>query len=172
VSSLQRFILDRRVFPLTEIDPATVPPGSRVSAARALEHATTDLELPSVRIRWFRRARPGEPVYVRRAGGVPEGVVNGERPTEIGIRAGLSPLEVVNVVLHEAMHVRQFLDGRDGHSPECQREAETYGSRLARNGVARAIADAAIDDAARQVPARPIGRSRWGWWRRRPESNR
>ena len=55
----------------------------------------------------------------------------------------------LSVVLHEAVHVRQFLDGRDGHGPECQKEAENYAGLLARAGVAKAIADSATADAAR-----------------------
>lgn len=147
---LTRFILDRHVFALTEVDAATIPPASRHAAERALAYATKDLSLPSVQIRWFRQSQPGEPVYVRRAGGVPEGVVNGERPTEIGVREGLGPVKVADVVLHESLHVRQFLDGRDGHSPECQAEAEDYAGNLVRAGVAKSIADAATADAANE----------------------
>jgi hypothetical protein len=47
----------------------------------------------------------------------------------------------VDVVLHEALHVRQFLDGRDGHSDECQNEAAIYANRLSRAGVTTAIVD-------------------------------
>jgi hypothetical protein len=154
VNVLQRFILDHHVFELSEVDAARIPPASRHAAERALAHATSDLSLPSVRIRWFRPAQLGEPIYVRRAGGVPEGVVNGERPTEIGVREGLPPVKVADVVLHEAFHVRQFLDGRDGHSPECQAEAEAYAGNLVRAGVAKAIADAATADAARELEPR------------------
>jgi hypothetical protein len=149
VSVLQRFILDHHVFRVTAIDPVMVPLASRLAAAHGLAYVTKDLGLPIVQIRWFRPAQPGEAVYFRKAGGVPEGVVNGDRPTEIGIRADLPPRMVVNVVLHEALHVRQFLDGRDGHSTECQHEAEVYAAKLAREGVARAIADRATAEAAR-----------------------
>jgi hypothetical protein len=149
VSVLQRFILDHRVFRVAVIDPATIPLASRLAAAHALAYVTRDLGLPSVQIRWFRPARPGEAVYFGRTGGVPEGVVNGDRPTEIGIRADLPPRMVVNVVLHEALHVRQFLDGRDGHSSVCQHEAEVYAGNLVKSGVSRAIADTAAADAAR-----------------------
>jgi hypothetical protein len=152
MSVLQRFILDHRVFYVTEVDPASVPLSSQRAAMAALAYATKDLGLPDVRIRWFRPAGRGEPVYFRKAGSVPEGVVDGDRPTEIGIRADLSPVMVANVVLHEAQHVRQFLDGRDGHSPECQQEAEAYAGNLVRAGVARAIADAAKAEAAPSPP--------------------
>jgi hypothetical protein len=123
--------------------PPRVPLASRLAAADALAYATKDLGLPSVLIRWFRPARPGEPVYFRKAGGIPHGVVRGDRPAEIGIRASLSTITVADVVLHEALHVRQFLDGRDADSDECQKEAEAYGRRLSRAGVAKAIADSA-----------------------------
>lgn len=148
MSVLQRFILDHHVFLVTEVDPTSVPLSSRRAAIAALAYATKDLGLPDVRIRWFRPARRGEPVYFRKAGGVPEGVVDGDRPREIGIRADLSPAMVADVVLHEALHVRQFLDGRDGHSSECQEEAEAYAGNLVRAGVARAIADSAMAEAA------------------------
>jgi hypothetical protein len=69
--------------------------------------------------------------------------VRSDRPAEIGIHAILPPITVADVVLHEALHVRQFLDGRDAYSDECQEEAASYGSRLSRAGVARAIADSA-----------------------------
>ena len=140
---LQRFILDHRVFACTEVEPASVPLVSRLAAADALAYATKDLGLPSVLIRWFRPAKPGEPVYFRKAGGVPHGVVRGDRPAEIGVRASLSTITVADVVLHEALHVRQFLDGRDADSDECQDEAAAYGRRLSRAGVAKAIADSA-----------------------------
>jgi hypothetical protein len=140
---LHRFILDHRVFDCTEVDAAAVPLASRLAAADALAYATQDLRLPSVLIRWFRPAEPGEPVYFRKAGGVPHGVVRGDRPAEIGVRASLPTITVADVVLHEALHVRQFLDGRDADSDECQAEAEAYGHRLSRAGVARAIADSA-----------------------------
>jgi hypothetical protein len=158
VSVLQRFILDHHVFRVTAVDPATIPLAARVAAAHALAYVAKDLELPSVQVRWFRPARPGEAVYFRRAGGVPEGVVNGDRPTEIGIRFDLPPGMVVDVVLHEALHVRQFLDGRDGHSTECQREAEVYAGNLVRTGVSRAIADTAIADAALELTLNGDGR--------------
>lgn len=150
VSILQRFILDRHLFDTTEVDPATIPPASRLAAAHALAYATKDLGLPSVLIRWYRPAQPGEPVYFRKAGGVPHGVVRSDRPAEIGIRASLPPLTVADVVLHEALHVRQFLDGRDADSDECQEEAAAYGRRLSRAGIARAIADSATKRAARE----------------------
>jgi hypothetical protein len=140
---LQRFILDHRVFACTEVDSETVPLASRLAAAEALAYATKDLALPNVLIRWFRPAKPGEPVYFRKAGGVPHGVVRGDRPAEIGVRASLSTVTVADVVLHEALHVRQFLDGRDADSDECQDEAAAYGRRLSRAGVAKAIADSA-----------------------------
>ena len=140
---LQRFILDHRVFACTEVDSATVPLASRLAAADALAYATKDLGLPSVLIRWFRPANDGEPVYFRKAGGVPHGVVRGDRPAEIGVRASLSTVTVADVVLHEAFHVRQFLDGRDGDSDECQAEAAAYGDRLSRAGIAKSIADSA-----------------------------
>ena len=155
MSVLQRFIVDRHVFRVSAVDTATIPSVSRLAAARALAYATNDLDLPSVVIRWFRAARPGEPVYFRRAGGVPEGVVNGERPMEIGIRADLPPVMVADVVLHEAMHVRQFLDGRDGYAPECQREAEAYAESLVRAVLAKAIAAAAMRDAGRDAVSGP-----------------
>jgi hypothetical protein len=143
VGFLQRFILDHHLFECTEVDPATIPLESRLAAADALAYATQDLGLPSVLIRWFRPADPGEPVYFRKAGGVPPGVVRGDRPAEIGIRADLPPITAADVVLHEALHVRQFLDGRDADSDECQEEAVTYGRRLSRAGVAKAIAGSA-----------------------------
>lgn len=145
---LQRFILDRRVYACTEIAAESVPLASRLAAARALVHTTKDLGLPDVQIRWFRPAEAGEPVYFRKAGGVPDGVVRGDRPAEIGVRANLSTIAVANVVLHEALHVRQFLDGRDAESGACQEEAVRYGDRLSRHGVAKAIADSA-EEAAR-----------------------
>ena len=147
---LLQFILDHHVFDCTEVDPATIPLASRLAAAHALAYAAKDLGLPSVLIRWFRPAEPGEPVYFRKAGGVPHGVVRGDRPAEIGIRASLPPITVADVVLHEALHVRQFLDGREGHSDECQEEAAAYAGRLLRAGVARAIADSATTRAARE----------------------
>ena len=150
VSILQRFILDRHLFDTTEVDPATIPPASRLAAAYSLAYATKDLGLPSVLIRWYRPAQPGEPVYFRKAGGVPHGVVRSDRPAEIGIRASLPPLTVADVVLHEALHVRQFLDGRDADSDECQEEAAAYGRRLSRAGIARPIADSATKRAARE----------------------
>ena len=140
---LQRFILDRRLFECTEVDPASVPLASRLAAADALAYAIRDLGLPDVAIRWFRPAEPGEPIYFRKAGGVPHGVVRSDRPAEIGIRASLPPITVADVVLHEALHVRQFLDGRDADSDECQEEAAAYGRTLSRTGVAKAIADSA-----------------------------
>jgi hypothetical protein len=140
---LQRFILDHRLFTCTEVDPAAVPLASRLAATDALAYATKDLGLPSVLIRWFRPARPGEPVYFRKAGAVPHGVVRGDKPAEIGVRASLSTITVADVVLHEALHVRQFLDGRDADSDECQKEAEAYGRRLSRAGIAKAIAASA-----------------------------
>jgi hypothetical protein len=69
--------------------------------------------------------------------------VRGDKPAEIGVRASLSTITIADVVLHEALHVRQFLDGRDADSNECQKEAEAYGRRLSRAGVAKAIADSA-----------------------------
>ena len=150
VGFLQRFILDHHLFDCSEVDPATIPLASRLAASHALAYATKDLGLPSVLIRWFRPAQPGEPVYFRKAGGVPHGVVRGDRPAEIGIRASLPPITVADVVLHEALHVRQFLDGREGHSDECQDEAAAYSGRLLRAGVARAIADSATMRAARE----------------------
>jgi hypothetical protein len=147
---LPQFILDHHLFDCTEVDPATIPPSSRLAAADALAYATQDLGLPSVLIRWFRPAQPGEPVYFRKTGGVPHGVVRGDRPAEIGIRASLPPVTVADVVLHEALHVRQFLDGREGHSDECQEEAAAYAGRLLRAGVARAIADSATTRAAQE----------------------
>jgi hypothetical protein len=149
IGFLQRFILDRRVFACTEVEAETVPLASRLAAADALAYATKDLGLPSVLIRWFRPARPGEPVYFRRAGDVPHGVVRGDRPSEIGVRDSLPTITVADVVLHEALHVRQFLDGRDGDSDECQAEAAVYGNRLSRAGVAKAIAESA-EAAARE----------------------
>jgi len=140
---LQRFILDHRVFACTEVDAAIVALVSRLAAADALAYATKDLGLPDVVIRWFRPAKPGEPIYFRKAGGVPHGVVRGDRPAEIGVRASLSTVTVADVVLHEALHVRQFLDGRDADSDECQEEAAAYGRNLSRTGVAKAIADSA-----------------------------
>jgi hypothetical protein len=140
---LHRFILDHHLFDTTEVDPATIPLASRLAAAHALEYATKDLGLPDVQIRWFRQARRGEPVYFRRAGEIPHGVVRGDRPAEIGIHATLPPITIADVVLHEALHVRQFLDGRDADSDECQEEAAAYGRRLSRAGVAKAIADSA-----------------------------
>jgi hypothetical protein len=140
---LQRFILDHRVFACAEVDSATVPLASRLAAGNALAYATKDLGLPSVLIRWFRPAEAGEPVYFRKAGGVPLGVVRGDRPAEIGVRASLPTITVADVVLHEALHVRQFLDGRDADSDECQDEAAAYGRRLSRAGIAKAIADSA-----------------------------
>jgi hypothetical protein len=150
IGILQRFILDHHLFDCTEVDPTTIPLASRLAATHALEHATKDLGLPTVQIHWFRPAQPGEPVYFRKAGGVPHGVVRGDRPAEIGIRASLPPITVADVVLHEALHVRQFLDGRDADSDECQEEAAAYGRRLSRAGVARAIADSATKRAARE----------------------
>lgn len=140
---LRRYILDHQRFDCAEVDPATIPLASRLAAAHALEYATNDLGLPNVLIRWFRQARRGEPVYFRRAGEIPHGVVRNDRPAEIGIHAILPPITVADVVLHEALHVRQFLDGRDAYSDECQEEAAAYGRRLSRAGVARAIADSA-----------------------------
>ena len=145
---LQRFILDRRVYACTEIAAESVPLASRLAAADALAYATKDLGLPSVLIRWFRPAEAGEPVYFRKAGGVPHGVVRGDRPAEIGVRASLPPITVADVVLHEALHVRQFLDGRDAESDACQEEAVVYGKRLSRAGVAKVIADSAEEAAA------------------------
>jgi hypothetical protein len=147
---LLQFILDHHLFDCTEVDPATIPLASRLAAAHALAYATKDLDLPSVLIRWFRPAEPGDPVYFRKAGGLPHGVVRGDRPAEIGIRASLPPITVADVVLHEALHVRQFLDGREGHSDECQEEAAAYARRLLRAGVARAIAESATMRAARE----------------------
>ena len=147
---LHRFILDHHLFDTTEVDPATIPLASRLAAAHALEYATKNLDLPGVLIRWFRQARRGEPVYFRRAGEIPHGVVRSDRPAEIGIHATLPPITVADVVLHEALHVRQFLDGRDAYSDECQEEAAAYGRRLSRAGVAKAIADSAKAAARRQ----------------------
>ncbi|HEU5204084.1 MAG TPA: hypothetical protein VFU17_07300 [Candidatus Limnocylindrales bacterium] len=143
IGFLQRFILDRRVTACTEVDAATVPLASRIAAADALTYATKDLRLPGVSIRWFRPAKAGEPVYFHKAGGVPYGVVRGDRPSEIGVDASLPTITVADVVLHEALHVRQFLDGRDGDSDGCQDEAAAYGRRLSRAGVAKAIAESA-----------------------------
>jgi len=143
IGALPRFILDHHLFECSEVEPSTVPLEARLAAARALAYATKDLGLPSVQIRWFRPAEPGEPVYFRKAGGVPHGVVRGDRPAEIGVQASLPPITVADVVLHEAFHVRQFLDGRDADSDECQEEATTYSDRLARAGVSKAIGDSA-----------------------------
>ena len=143
IGVLPRFILDQHLFDCAEVDLASVRLESRLAATRALAYATKDLRLPSVQIRWFRPAEPGEPVYFRNAGGVPHGVVRGDRPAEIGVLASLPPITIVDVVLHEALHVRQFLDGRDGHSDECQDEAAIYANRLSRAGVAKAIGDSA-----------------------------
>jgi len=52
-------------------------------------------------------------------------------------------ITVADVVLHEALHVRQFLDGRDADSDACQEDAATYSDRLARAGVSKAIGDSA-----------------------------
>ena len=131
------------MFACAEVDAETVPLASRLAADDALGYATKDLSLPSVLIRWFRPAKPGEPVYFRRAGEVPHGVVRGDRPAEIGVRSSLPTKTVADVVLHEALHVRQFLDGRDADSDECQAEAAAYGNRLSRAGIAKAIADSA-----------------------------
>jgi hypothetical protein len=147
IGFLQRFILDRRVFACTEVEAETVALASRIAAADALAYATKDLGLPSVLIRWFRPAKAGEPVYFRKAGAIPHGVVRGDQPAEIGVRASLSTLTVADVVLHEALHVRQFLDGRDADSDECQAEAAAYGRNLSRAGVAKAIADSAKAEA-------------------------
>jgi hypothetical protein len=143
IGVLPRFILDHHLFDCSEVETSTVPLESRLAAAHALAYATKDLDLPSVQIRWFRPARPGEPIYFRKAGGVPDGVVRGDRPAEIGVLASLPPVTIVDVVLHEALHVRQFLDGRDGHSDECQDEAAIYANRLSRAGVTTAIVDSA-----------------------------
>jgi len=147
IGALPRLILDHHVVECTEVDRATIQLAQRLAAERALAYATKDLGLPSVRIRWFRPAESGEPVYFRKRGEVPHGVVRGDRPAEIGVRAGLPPVTVADVVLHEALHVRQFLDGRDGDSDACQEEAVEYSNRLSRAGVAQAIADSAQADA-------------------------
>ena len=153
VGVLPRLILDHHLFDCSEVEPSTVPLESRLAATRALAYATKDLGLPSVLIRWFRPAQPGEPIYFRKAGGVPYGVVRSDRPAEIGVRAGLPPITVADVVLHEALHVRQFLDGRDADSDECQEEAARYGKSLSRAGVNKVIADSA------EVAARARGAS-------------
>ena len=143
IGVLPRFILDHHIFDCSEVETSTVPLESRLAAAHALAYATKDLDLPSVLIRWFRPARPGELVYFRKAGGIPHGVVRSDRPAEIGVLASLPPVTIVDVVLHEAWHVRQLLDGRDADSDESQEEAVRYGTRLSRAGVSAAIADAA-----------------------------
>ncbi|PWU23388.1 MAG: hypothetical protein C5B48_08705 [Candidatus Rokuibacteriota bacterium] len=142
----------------------TVRRATRVAVGEALEAVARDLRIPSVRIRWFKGARPcwdnaDAALYALSTRIRPDlkaAAVASVEPPVIWLRATLKPALAALLAAHEARHVWQeraleVEDRRRWHVATSERDADQYAWEGALPAALKAKAYAA-------VAGKPLGR--------------